>query len=732
MYRGWDYYLEEAKKLASLFGVSYSKNTSGYNKGDYNVSFKIDSDAYKNFLESLKKSGVVGFDFRPWSNISSKEKDQALKYLLNQTASSLYAYYRQNNPQPISDLYEFYKSNKNKIKESDRIHFLSEVGRNIYDYFEIISGTLDLSTLKKTDLNGDLKSISNEMFNGYSAQQLYFVLKSNAQKEWLNNNERYKSSENQFKNKKITTFVFDEENIPKITEFENKFQSISDLAKKGENSDVKNDLRELVNISKLPNKGNFKVGFRSETFLKSNFIVGREKTLIFPNNEQHVSYFLVVELDEIIASHNENNFSSSKDYPTNSNGSNINDRNYEGDKNAQAKVASVAQNLIPEIIISTSATASGTPIITIDGIVVSGNNRVMSLKLAKNNFPENYENYKKKLYEELEFGGYDISMSQIYPNIQNPILVRLDADFPSYETSALNRYNQSRSKTERSIDMTIRVQDKLKNSELCNTQLLNLISELEIVSELYNNPELVKRFKKIVLDCGLITENDISNLFQENSLSENGKNFYDNLLLAMVLDRNSLEISQKPGIKSFIKNCVNAILPLVKNNTFEKGNLIKEVNNAILVQNAMLNGKYTDVADFASEKSIFEEDETFKTKKALFIAYLLNDKANALKSALQKYNASLEQNQGESLFGDPMSDEEIFDAIFTPLISDKLASTVNRIFSKKEDTIKNESLTSKEMLILRIETLKKTLKYVSDKAQIESYIDKLNKTLKYI
>jgi len=730
MYRDWNFFEEEAKKVVETLGYKITKiTTGGLDKGRYRATLNSQTPQYEQFIQSHIEKGKAGFDFKPYSNMAGDDKAQALERLINQTASSLRVYYVQNNKQPISEIFKYFQETKSNNK--DNLYYPSKFGRNVYDYFLVITGELNLDSSRRTNFKGDLVYKDNQFFETTTSKELYFEIKSNAKKEWFEENKRNSSDNYQFKNVKIDSFIFDEENIPEIAAYESKFENKISTPQK-----VKISLENLVNVRDLKNNnGVEKVGFSSNYFSKTQTVVGREKKLIFPNNDVRKSYFLVVELDEIIASHNEKTFVSSKDYPTNDEGKNINDRNYEGDKNAQAKVISVAQNLIPEIIISTSATASGTPIITIDGIVVSGNNRIMSLKLAKSDYPENYENYKKVLFQELEYGGYDISKSQIYPEFKAPVLVRLDAEFPSYETTELNKYNQSRSKTERSIDMTIRVQDKLENSTFCNTQLLNLVSELEIVSELYNNPEFVKRFKRILLDCNLITENDISNLFTDNSLSENGKNFYDNLLLAMVLDRSSLEVSQKPGIKSFIKNIVNAVLPLVKNKTFEKGNISNEINNAVLIQNAMVNGKYTDLADFAREKSMFEEDEVYKTEKAYILAFLLNDKANSLKNALNKYNESLDQNQGESLFGDPMNENEIFDLVFKPLVPEKLLKSIAKTHLEKSENNEIEKITnfsSKELLILRIDNLEKTAKYVANKDEVNAYIKKLKTTLKYI
>src|SRR4051812_34621797 len=100
--------------------------------------------------------------------------------------------------------------------------------------------------------------------------------------------------------------------------------------------------------------------------------------------------YAIVELEEIIASHNEITFASSAGYPVNEAGRNINDRNYQDDPAAQQNVMEIAQHLEPERLIELGSKPSGTPIISPDGFVVSGNNRVMSLKLAVKQFPGNY------------------------------------------------------------------------------------------------------------------------------------------------------------------------------------------------------------------------------------------------------------------------------------------------------------------------------------------------------
>jgi hypothetical protein len=489
-------------------------------------------------------------------------------------------------------------------------------------------------------------------------------------------------------------------------------------------------LNEL-NLERLSNNGFFKIGYRKNSFLKSNMVLGRERKIIFPNEDAHNGIFAVVELDEILASHNEVSFVNTEGYPTDETGRSVNDRNYSGDKNAQAKVVSVAQRLMPEIIISTSATASGTPIITVDGIVVSGNNRTMSLKLASKSYTNEYSAYVKELYSEIERGGYGFNMAQIYEAFNKPVLVRFDVDFPEYTTAELNAFNKSRSKSEKAIDIAIRLSRQLNDNANCQEQLINLVSEQEVVSEIYNDREALSRLKKILLNCKIITQNDLSGLFSGNTLTETGKILYETLLLSIVLESNAIEISQNNGVKSATRSIVNAIIPLVKNKRLADGVLIKDVNVALLIQNDMVSRGYDDLTKYIGQQTLFE-NEIFKiTPKSIVLNWYMNQGVNLLKNTLIKYNNSVESNTSESIFGDNLSPEQIFKEFFEHGADKNLISLVSNLKDKEQ---KQDVLDDKSKITNRISSLEKAKKYQSESEifDIEKIINNLKTALKYL
>ena len=761
MYRDWDYFKREAEAIVDQQGVRYNRSTSGYDKGQYSARLDLEKVGYEEqnkYLTENYGSAIPTYN-RYGSSIS---KDDAKKYLVSTIAIHLQEIDEQKNTQKASERWDYYKSLSPEQKKDT--YLKGKLGYNLHDYFKLLSGETneDNWQIIAKSIRGSINSVT-------SFKEFFYYLKQRALEEFLKNNKEGKDGYgNNIKPR--NTFVFDSENIPEEQSLELKLNPIAVTQdEKVEDIPVETiGIHELshIAITDISNDGFTKVGYRA-SFLNGNVLVGRRRDIIFPNNEQHQSYFAIVNMDDIIASHNEQTFSTTQNYPVDSDGRNINDRNYAGDKNAQAKVKTVAQKLNPNIIISTSATASGTPVITIDGVVISGNNRTMSLKLSNTEgYKEHFEKYQKILQQEIAIGGYGFPVNTANAlrlnkpittsdgknlKFETPILVRIDVAFPGYNTSELNKFNKSRNKSEKNIDTAIRISRQLQESgnDRCKTSLIDLVSEQEVVSELYSNKEAVNRFKRILLDCNIITENEISGNFTDVSLTENGKILFDTLLLSLVLDAKAIEISQNDGVKSATRSIVNAIIPLIKNSKLGEFSLIEEVNNALLIQNSMISHSYKTLGEYITQMTMFNDDDVFKTFKGFVLNSFMNEKVNSLKTALLKYNNSAESNTGIGLFGDNLTPEQVFDAIFIKeadatvikALQIKTGAEPEKIIEEVEKTevaipiqAPSEPNDQKASLQLRIKRLQSTLKYQTeeDKPKVEQLINRLIKATKYL
>ena len=88
---------------------------------------------------------------------------------------------------------------------------------------------------------------------------------------------------------------------------------------------------------------------------------------------------------------------------------------------SRQQVLDMGENLKPELLTQGQSIASGAPMVSPDGIVESGNGRVMAIEHAYRNVPEKAEQYKQYLRDNAEQFG--LTAEQI-DQVERPVLVR--------------------------------------------------------------------------------------------------------------------------------------------------------------------------------------------------------------------------------------------------------------------------------------------------------------------
>jgi hypothetical protein len=256
----------------------------------------------------------------------------------------------------------------------------------------------------------------------------------------------------------------------------------------------------------IPKDGNtVKVGEANEKFKKANKVEGEDTTIEMPNGETRSAKFVVVELDDIMASHDENSFNNTDGYPS-QDGQNVNPRNYKDDVTAKAKVINDAKNLKPSIVISDAVTPdTGAPIISSDGIVLSGNGRTMAIKRSVSDAPERYNEYKEQLIKKANKFGLN---SEQVSKMKNPILVKIDNSIKDYSVKGLDEYNQKAQKGENPIDKAIKRSAIINSDERLKGTIINIISGHETMSDLFANNKDRKAIIGLFIENGIITKQE--------------------------------------------------------------------------------------------------------------------------------------------------------------------------------------------------------------------------------
>lgn len=394
------------------------------------------------------------------------------------------------------------------------------------------------------------------------------------------------------------------------------------------------------------------VGEANPNFQNTFIVLGEDTTIEMPNGETRDAAFAVVEMDDILASHDENSFNDTDGYPS-QNGMNANPRNYKTDAVAMDKVNRDANNLKPSIVISDSATPeTGVPIITTDGIVVSGNGRTMAIKLAQRIAPEKYAEYRNNLEKRAAKFGIDAAEVK---KMRNPVLVKMDTKIKEYSIKELDAYNQKAQKGESPVDKAIKRAGIITANKKLKDGILRIIEGYNTMSELFDN----KADRSAIIDLfeanGIITAQERSEYVGANKeLTEDGKDLVNDVLIATIISPEVMRATD--NVKSFKKNIVNA-LPLLTENYRNKDYSLEElINNAILLQSEMVSRGYKldEFYDFISQIQMGRPHNP----DAVVMNRMIAEGPNKFKDFVRKYNVAAETSEGGMFASEALTREQ--------------------------------------------------------------------------
>lgn len=150
----------------------------------------------------------------------------------------------------------------------------------------------------------------------------------------------------------------------------------------------------------------------AKTLRKGQFLYG-ERTSIATQTEEIPGHYAVVELSNLIPSHNPKTFATNPAYPPG-----CQQRDYTHDQAEQQKVKANAKNWNPRFVITdTPSAVDGPPIVTPHAVVLGGNSRTMSAELVSDWSP--YRTYLEKVA-----GLYGFAKEDLRP-FHRPFLVRV-------------------------------------------------------------------------------------------------------------------------------------------------------------------------------------------------------------------------------------------------------------------------------------------------------------------
>ena len=364
-------------------------------------------------------------------------------------------------------------------------------------------------------------------------------------------------------------------------------------------------------------------------------IEGAENEITLANGERVKGRYVLVESGAATPSHNPNmEFAPSEGFPVDENGQTVNDRDYERDKDAQditrSMGASYDSRAIQEI-----------PIVSNDGVVLSGNGRTMAGELAaQNNTDGAYIEHLQKYPRQFGFTSEQVQ------GMQHPRVLFVPDEAMPYTTETFAKFNQqgmkSQSRTEQSVKLGKTVDDATFG------RIIQSINAFDSLNDFYQDPAAATNAIGELRSAGAINAMQYAEMFDGEKVSGTGRQILENMLIGKAFESNPDAIRQLAEFPAMRQSVISALAEITNNMKLGKDYSVEnELAKAIdLAYQARKSGSKSGepVSWFARQLNLFpfEHGETvadYTNATVLMLADQLNgSKVNGLKNYLASYN----------------------------------------------------------------------------------------------
>lgn len=364
-------------------------------------------------------------------------------------------------------------------------------------------------------------------------------------------------------------------------------------------------------------------------------VEGLENEITLANGETVKGRYMLVESGAATPSHNPNmEFARNEGFPVDENGQTVNDRDYERDREAQTITRQMGDTYDSRAIQSA-------PVVSNDGVVLSGNGRTMAGELAAQNGTDGaYIEHLKKYPQQFGFTAEQVE------GMQHPRVVFVANENMPYTTETFAKFNQqdmkSQSRTEQAVKLGKTVDDNTFG------RIVRSINSFDTLGDFYNDPVAAVSAIRELHQAGAINTMQMAEMMDGEKISGQGRQILENMLIGKAFESNPDAIRQLSEFPAMRQSVVSALAEVANNIKLgEKYSLTEELSAAInLAYQARKSGINAGdrVSWYARQMNLFtfEEGESvadFNNAIVLILADLINDsRVNQLKKTLALYN----------------------------------------------------------------------------------------------
>lgn len=407
----------------------------------------------------------------------------------------------------------------------------------------------------------------------------------------------------------------------------------------------------------------------TEKWNNATKVDGHRDEIMLPDGTPLKGHYVLHESGASSPSHNPETWQKTDGFPMDANDNSVNDRDYERDHDAQEHTQSIARQYDQRALQSV-------PVVSNDGVVLSGNGRTMAGELAaRDNTDGAYVNYLKEYAPKFGFTAEQVEA------MQHPRVSFVPDEAMPYTAETFAKFNQQEMKSQNKTEQAVKLGKTVNDDSFKG--IVRTINGYDTLGDFYNDAEASLGAVYDLHNAGVVPQAQLAEMVDgvrgQEKLSAVGREFLENMLIGKAFESDPEVVRMLTAEPAMRQTVITALGEIVDNIALGGDwSLQGELADAVkLCFDARQGGaKYGEiVSTYARQGVLFADPDELQTvadfnnATMLMLADVLNDKrVTLLKTTLQLYNNNARQSavgQADLFAGGIQSREDILRDVIT-------------------------------------------------------------------
>ena len=407
----------------------------------------------------------------------------------------------------------------------------------------------------------------------------------------------------------------------------------------------------------------------TEKWNNATKVDGHRDEIMLPDGTPLKGHYVLHESGASSPSHNPETWQKTDGFPMDANDNSVNDRDYERDHDAQEHTQSIARQYDQRALQSV-------PVVSNDGVVLSGNGRTMAGELAaRDNTDGAYVNYLKEYAPKFGFTAEQVGA------MQHPRVSFVPDEAMPYTAETFAKFNQQEMKSQNKTEQAVKLGKTVSDDSFKG--IVRTINSYDTLGDFYSDAEASLGAVYDLHSAGVVPQAQLAEMVDgvrgHEKLSAVGREFLENMLIGKAFESDPEVVRMLTAEPAMRQTVITALGEIVDNIALGGDwSLQGELADAVkLCFDARQGGaKYGEiVSTYARQGVLFADPDELQTvadfnnATMLMLADVLNDKrVTLLKTTLQLYNNNARQSasgQTDLFAGGIQSREDILRDVIT-------------------------------------------------------------------